>query len=139
MEMKNQLRKEANTLVDNVTTIKLWIHLSIPRIEDGNNFGVQVQEDILTNVIKAEENAISATDQFAKYHLGRAKIIAKALKHPEVEDFKETIYELDEKCYSDMLIAFKDLRNNYAVLYDLISKNLDKLQKPRSSHTSAMF
>uniref|UniRef100_A0A6B2LID4 Proteasome activator PA28 C-terminal domain-containing protein n=1 Tax=Arcella intermedia TaxID=1963864 RepID=A0A6B2LID4_9EUKA len=137
--MKIPLKKETTIMVEHATILKLWIQLNIPRIEDGNNFGVQVQEDMLTNLIKAEENAFAATDYLAKYHHARAKLIVKASKNPEVEDYIQTIHELDEKCYADMLMTLRDLRNNYAVLYDTLSKNLDKIQKPRSSHTSAMF
>lgn len=31
--------------------VKMWITLLIPRIEDGNNFGVSIQEETLSEVV----------------------------------------------------------------------------------------
>ena len=39
----------------------------IPKIEDGNNFGVGIQEDILGEVSKAEADAGSYLEQVSRY------------------------------------------------------------------------
>lgn len=46
---------------------------------------------------------------------------------------------LDEKQFLDVRLAFKELRNSYAIIDDVVQKNLEKLMKPRTTHTSAMF
>lgn len=56
--------------------------LLIPRIEDGNNFGVSIQEDILEEVRSAEGEAAIYYDETSKYHHSRAKIISKIAKYP---------------------------------------------------------
>jgi hypothetical protein len=47
-----------------LSSIKLWIELNIPRIEDGNNFGVSVQ------VLLIENNFISISDQIKGANIG---------------------------------------------------------------------
>lgn len=37
------LKVEITTLIEACSLLKLWLELHIPRIEDGNNFGVSVQ------------------------------------------------------------------------------------------------
>ena len=37
------LKSEILQMVDMCNSVKLWIQLNIPRIEDGNNFGVSIQ------------------------------------------------------------------------------------------------
>lgn len=46
-------------IVDNlITSIKLWVSLKIPRIEDGNNLGVTVQEEHI-GLLAGMEQAVS--------------------------------------------------------------------------------
>lgn len=37
-------------LVEDSNMLKMWISFLIPKIEDGNNFGVSVQEDTLAEI-----------------------------------------------------------------------------------------
>jgi len=37
------LKPEVVTLVEKCNTVRMWVTLLIPKIEDGNNFGVQIQ------------------------------------------------------------------------------------------------
>jgi len=47
---------------------------------------------------------------------------------------------LDEKEFINLRLCALDLRNNYAILNDMIIKNLEKLKRPRSSnHMQHMF
>jgi hypothetical protein len=36
-----------------LTSVKIWIQLNIPRIEDGNNFGVGVQEESINEIARS--------------------------------------------------------------------------------------
>jgi len=98
-----------------------------------------VQEEVLEELTRSEDSALAMIDTPAKYYVARGKLISKALKYPQIEDYAKSIALLDEKQYLDVRLAYKDLRNNYAILDDVVQKNLDKLMKPRSSHTSNMF
>ncbi len=41
-------------LVEAINTVKMWIQLNVPRIEDGNNFGVSIQEETINELGRAE-------------------------------------------------------------------------------------
>ncbi|KEP49921.1 proteasome activator pa28 beta subunit [Rhizoctonia solani 123E] len=42
--LHEDLKKEYMELVDLCDKVKLWVNLTMPKIEDGDNFGVQIQE-----------------------------------------------------------------------------------------------
>ncbi|KAM3173777.1 hypothetical protein ACTXT7_011905 [Hymenolepis weldensis] len=44
--------------------VRMWIQFNVPRIEDGNNFGVGIQEDVLAEVSGIERDALTFLDQF---------------------------------------------------------------------------
>lgn len=52
----------------------MWILFLIPRIEDGNNFGVSIQEDTLTEVRTVETEAATYFDQVSP--------LSALLRHP---------------------------------------------------------
>jgi len=134
------LRAELLAMVSNVDTVKLWIQLNIPRIEDGNNFGVSVQEDMVSELSRAEDNAFSLLETMTKYYVARAKLVTRCFKYPKLSDFEAALSEIDQKQYLNSVLSLVDLRNNYALLYDMIIKNIDKLENPRGSeHMSHLF
>jgi len=121
-------------LVEDANLLKMWILFLIPRIEDGNNFGVSIQEDTLGEIRTVEGEAAAYFDQMARYYMSRAKIVSKIAKYPHVEDFRRTITEIDEKEFLSLRLVVAELRNHYATLHDIITKNLDKIKTPRSSN-----
>ncbi|XP_064455946.1 proteasome activator complex subunit 3-like isoform X1 [Ornithodoros turicata] len=126
-------------LVEDTNILKMWIQFLIPRIEDGNNFGVSIQEDALTEIRAVEGEAAAFFDQISRYFLTRGKIIAKVAKYPHVDDFRRTVQELDEKQYVSLRLVLCELKNHYATLHDLITKNLEKIKRPRSCNVENMY
>uniref|UniRef100_A0A2L2XXS9 Proteasome activator complex subunit 3 n=2 Tax=Parasteatoda tepidariorum TaxID=114398 RepID=A0A2L2XXS9_PARTP len=126
-------------LVEDANVLKMWIQFLIPRIEDGNNFGVSIQEDTLGEVRTVESEAAAYFDQISRYFLTRGKIVSKVAKYPHVDDFRRTVQELDEKEFLSMRLIICELRNHYATLHDMITKNLEKIKKPRTSNADAMY
>eukprot|EP01128_Nolandella_sp_AFSM9_P006316 TRINITY_DN3221_c0_g1_i1.p1 TRINITY_DN3221_c0_g1~~TRINITY_DN3221_c0_g1_i1.p1 ORF type:complete len:244 (-),score=77.21 TRINITY_DN3221_c0_g1_i1:34-765(-) len=135
----DSLKKETLEFVASIHAIRLFIQLNVPRIEDGNNFGVQIQEEVLNELSRAEDAAYSVLDAGTKYFVTRGKVLSKVLKYPSIMDYKLSVVSLDQKQEVELRLAFKDLRNNYALVDDLVMKNIEKLTKPRSSNMSAMF
>ncbi|UKJ90760.2 subunit of proteaseome activator complex [Theileria orientalis] len=127
-----QIKLEASELIEIITNIKLWIQLNIPRIEDGNNFGVGIQEEVIQELTRVEDTAFNLYDSIVKYYMARAKLTTKVIKYPSVSDYVEAIRELDEKEWIHIKITKVDMRNNYSMIYDLLCKNWEKVVKPKS-------
>nr|CDS34296.1 Proteasome activator pa28 REG alpha beta subunit [Hymenolepis microstoma] len=119
--------------------VRMWIQFNVPRIEDGNNFGVGIQEDVLAEVSGIERDALTFLDQFTRYYASRGKLVAKAAKYPHIDDYRECVRDMDEKQAISMRYVIMEIRNHYSVLHDLIEKNLDRIKVPRSNNTMSMY
>lgn len=117
----------------------MWISYLIPKIEDGNNFGVSIQEDILSEVQSVESESAQFFDQISRYFISRAKLISKVAKYPHVEDYRRAVEELDQKEYLSLWLVMCEVRNRYCSLHDIVTKNLEKLKKPRSSNAENLY
>ena len=49
----------------------------IPKIEDGNNFGVSIQEDTLAEVQSVESEAAAFFDQVSRYFISRGETMLR--------------------------------------------------------------
>eukprot|EP01103_Thecamoeba_quadrilineata_P012443 TRINITY_DN3209_c0_g1_i1.p1 TRINITY_DN3209_c0_g1~~TRINITY_DN3209_c0_g1_i1.p1 ORF type:complete len:227 (+),score=53.69 TRINITY_DN3209_c0_g1_i1:76-756(+) len=139
IEVLTIVKKELLELIEMVNTVKIWVQLNIPQIEDGNNFGVGVQEEIVNELGRAEQDTFAILESMTKYFITRAKLFSKVKKYPEIEDYLHSVKELDDKEYVNLRLCALDLRNSYAILHDMITKNLDKIKKPRNSNHLALF
>jgi len=71
------LKKEVLELIEMLGTVKIWIQLNIPRIEDGNNFGVSIQEETVSELSRAEDSGFAVLESMAKYYVMRAKLVSR--------------------------------------------------------------
>jgi len=133
------LKPEIQTIVTKCNTVRMWVTHSIPKIEDGNNFGVQIQEETLGELRSVESESASFLDNISKYHLNRGQIMQKAAKYPHIDDLQQFVVELDEKHYLQCRLMACELRNHYSVLHDMILKNIEKIKKPRTSNMVGMY
>ncbi|XP_022122141.1 proteasome activator complex subunit 3 isoform X4 [Pieris rapae] len=126
-------------LIEDSNLLKMWISFMIPKIEDGNNFGVSIQEDTLAEVQSVESEAAAFFDQISRYFISRAKIVSKVAKYPHIEDYRRAVKELDEKEYISLWLVMCEIRNRYCSLHDIVIKNLEKIKKPRSSNAETLY
>ncbi|KII68499.1 Proteasome activator complex subunit 3 [Thelohanellus kitauei] len=133
------LKPELKFLLRICLKVSVWIQLLIPRVEDGNNFGVSVQETILEEIGRIQQDIGTYLDQFTRYHLNRTKIISKSIKYPPIGDIYEAIREMDEKEFLNLQIISGELPNYYHSLFDILVKNYAKITCPRSDHHGSMY
>ncbi|CAK9819314.1 Proteasome activator complex subunit 3 [Anthophora quadrimaculata] len=126
-------------LLEDSNLLKMWISYLIPKIEDGNNFGVSIQEDTLAEIQSVESEAAAFFDQISRYFISRGKIISKVAKYPHISDYRRAVQELDEKEYVSLWLVMCEVRNRYCSLHDLVIKNLEKIKKPRSSNSQSLY
>ncbi|TFK99638.1 proteasome activator pa28 REG alpha/beta subunit [Pterulicium gracile] len=138
-QLHDIIRRESQELATNVDKTKLWVNLIMPRIEDGDNFGVQIQEEVLTELHRAQESAYSLRDAVRADHLTRAKICSKLIKYPHLEDYALALQDHDEKQHFLAKQHLTDIRNLYAILTDLIHKNITKIRAPKANNAANLY
>ncbi|CAI9728137.1 proteasome activator complex subunit 3-like [Octopus vulgaris] len=126
-------------LVDHTNMLKMWISFLIPKIEDGNNFGVSIQEDTLAEARQVETESASYLEMISRYFVTRAKLVSKVAKYPHIDDYRQSVRELDEKEYISLRLMTCELRNHYASLHDVVMKNIEKIKKPRSANAENLY
>ncbi|VDD96133.1 unnamed protein product [Enterobius vermicularis] len=138
-ELTDITRPMLRDAVEVVNKVKIWILFLIPRIEDGNNFGVSIQEEALSEVRTVEGEAASFLDQMSRYFVSRARLVTKIAKYPHVEDYRRAILDMDEKQFINIRLVLMEMRNHFATLHDMITKNYEKIKTPRSNNTEHMY
>ncbi|XP_064613840.1 proteasome activator complex subunit 3-like [Liolophura sinensis] len=138
-DLVNLLKPYIQELVDHANMVKMWISFLIPKIEDGNNFGVSIQEDTMAEARQIETEAASYLDQISRYFITRGKLVSKVAKYPHIDDYRQSVREVDEKEFISLRLICCELRNHYASLHDLIHKNIDKIKKPRSANAENLY
>ncbi|XP_056594229.1 proteasome activator complex subunit 1 [Triplophysa dalaica] len=135
-KLLKQIKPEIQTLKECLNTVSMWLQLQIPKIEDGNNFGVAVQEKVFELLTSTRTKIEGFQTQISKYFSERGDAVAKASKQPHVGDYRQLVHELDQYQYCELRIIVLEICNTYAVLYDVIIKNVDKIKKPRGDLSS---
>ena len=126
------LKPELREVSECCNTVKAWVQLQVPEMQDGNNFGVQVQSDMLSEVGGVETKSNAFIQALSVYHLSRAEIASKLSKYPGVEDYKRSLEELDVKEFVSLRLIVREMRNSCVALLDTFGKNMDKIVTPRS-------
>ncbi|MBN3304457.1 PSME1 protein, partial [Amia calva] len=134
-----RVKPEIQTLKEKLNTVSMWVQLQIPKIEDGNNFGVAVQEKVFELMTGTRTKIEAFQTQINKYFSERGDAVAKASKQTHVGDYRQLVHELDQNQYCEIRIMVLEIRNTYAVLYDIISKNFDKIKKPRGDSKALIY
>ncbi|EMD41836.1 hypothetical protein CERSUDRAFT_120763 [Gelatoporia subvermispora B] len=133
------MKRECEQLAELIDKVKLWVNLSMPKIEDGDNFGVQIQEEVLNELHRSQESAYNLRDAARQNFANRAKICSKIIKYPHIEDYILALKEHDEKQLYVSRQNLHDLRNVYAILTDILHKNITKIRSPKDSTRQFMW
>ncbi|XP_071384444.1 proteasome activator complex subunit 1 [Centroberyx affinis] len=134
-----EVKPHIQTLKEKLNTVSMWVQLQIPKIEDGNNFGVAVQEKVFELLTNTRTKIEGFQTQISKYYSERGDAVAKASKQPHVGDYRQLVHELDQYQYCELRLVVLEIRNTYAVLFDIINKNYDKIKKPRGDCKALIY
>lgn len=133
------IKPDIRELVECCNTVKTWVQLQIPEIQDGNNFGVEVQEEILEEVRKVEDECNTFLKSISVYHLTRAEIVSKFAKYSTVEDYVCALEQLDVKEFVTLRLMTLEMRSYCLALLDLFDKNMDRILTPRGINNANML
>nr|ACO08538.1 Proteasome activator complex subunit 2 [Oncorhynchus mykiss] len=139
VKLLDRVKPEILSLRETIITVSCWIQHLIPKIEDGNDFGVAIQEKILERIAAVKTKVDGFHTNINKYFSERGDAVAKASKSTHVMDYRSLVHEKDEAVYSDIRVILLDIRGFYAELYDIISKNLEKVTNPKGEEKPSMY
>ncbi|XP_048361175.1 proteasome activator complex subunit 3-like [Sphaerodactylus townsendi] len=139
VDLIEKVEPEIRLMVEKCSMATLWVELLIPKIEDGNNFGVSIQEETVSELQTVMNEATTGLEEICNFYTGRAKLVSKIAKYPYVEDYRRTVTEMDEKEFISLRFILSSLRNQYVTLHDMILKNVEKIKRPRSSNAETLY
>ncbi|KAM8881426.1 proteasome activator complex subunit 1 [Synchiropus picturatus] len=134
-----KVKQELHIIKEKLNMVCMWVQLQIPRVEDGNNFGVAVQEKVFEQLTNTRTAIETFQTQIAKYYSERGDAVAKASKQPHVGDYRQLVHELDQFQYCQLRLVVLEIRNTYAAVLDIINKNYDKITKPRGEGKAMIY
>ncbi|NXP88105.1 PSME3 protein, partial [Passerina amoena] len=138
VDIIEKVKPEIRLLIEKCNTVKMWVQLLIPRIEDGNNFGVSIQEETVAELRTVESEAASYLDQISRWAC-KDRLLLWGSPWKRNEDYRRTVTEIDEKEYISLRLIISELRNQYVTLHDMILKNIEKIKRPRSSNAETLY
>lgn len=115
------LKREVQDLLRYIDPVKMHISLLIPRIQDQKSTSTSVKEDLVEILRASQQSSMSFLESNTKYHVNRGKLVSKMLKFPLAADYCTQIRELDYKHRYLLLNMLTDTKNNYAIIYDMVS------------------
>lgn len=118
-------------LFEDANLLKMWINLIVPKIADGHNFGVEIQYEALKEIQIVESKAAAYFNQISYYFKVRADLVSAVNRKPDVQDYQRAVNETDENEFFSTGLMVNEIRDHYTALHDMISKNMEKLKKPR--------
>ncbi|CAH1712827.1 proteasome activator complex subunit 3-like isoform X1 [Aphis gossypii] len=138
-ELFKIIKSNISQLIEDNSILRLWITLLIPKIEDGNNFGVSIQNTVLKLIRNIDSASKTYLDKWSRYCAYRGKLISKVVKYPFIEDYRVAIEEFDEKQHLDVSLILREIYFFNTVLYDVIIKNIEKIKNPRTSNIDCLY
>lgn len=119
--------------------LKFAVTLMVPKVEDGNNFGVAIQETVMHAIGINERWAQGRLSKFEAYFNSRGNIICWIAKWPHCDDFRKCLEEADQKFFLILCLMVSEMREGYIYLNDLIVKNLEKVKNPRPIRDTSVY
>ena len=84
-------------MIDELDALRLWVTLRMPKIEDGNNFSVEVQSEVIGMLSSGKQSGIALIDSINRGLMQRGEVVAKQQKYPHVADFARAVHEMDSR------------------------------------------
>ncbi|ETO24500.1 hypothetical protein RFI_12656 [Reticulomyxa filosa] len=106
-----KVNDEINDAWEVANDLKLSIFLSVPDMQEENNFGVEVQKHVLDALIEFEKASQTCLDTLSSYFVDRSKYITDICKHPHISSFRYALIAFDLsqfvqlKCVSELVIV----------------------------------
>ena len=96
-ELQTYARGEAAACVLDLRKIERFITLHVPKVEDGNNFGVAIQLEVAKLVKETGKECKGLLDALPAYHKDRAALLEKVVARTTTETSEATSSSTDKE------------------------------------------
>merc|ERR1711924_222225 len=96
-ELQTYARGEAAACVLDLRKIERFITLHVPKVEDGNNFGVAIQLEVAKLVKETGKECKGLLDALPSYHKDRAALLEKVVARTTTETSESKSSSTDEE------------------------------------------
>lgn len=134
-----KVKPEIVDLRETIINVTSWITFLIPKIEDGNDFGVAIQEKILERIAAVRTKVETYQPNINKYFTERGDFVGKASKDTHVMDYRLVVHGKDEAIYDEIRVMVQEIRGFYVEMYSIITKNLEKVTNPKGEEKPPMY
>ncbi|PAV76193.1 hypothetical protein WR25_18688 [Diploscapter pachys] len=138
-DISKEFELKLRECVEMFNTVRMSITFRIPRIQDGNNFGIEIQEKMRLKVSKCEDKTLKLLGMLGQYHLCRASLIIRIYKKPWVLDYRKAFADSEAMQINKLRLSLNVMHYNMWVLHDKLTKNMEKIKKPRKPATNLMY
>ena len=133
-----------NEVISELQFVAGWIKLQDPKIESGNNFGVEVLEDHFDLVIDAvgilrssmttlEKSQRRRGNELADMYKSLSKIADLPAQSLVKRSFMHSIVQMDIGMLRDIITAYSYMSRLLMQMHGKLIKNMNTLLKPRSN------
>ncbi|CAH7671646.1 proteasome activator pa28 [Phakopsora pachyrhizi] len=125
------LEVHIHQIIELLDLVQLYLILKTPIAEEGNNTGVEIQQQCSRTVVEARRFVLGCESYLKLYHTQRAKIASKCLKYPQIEDYQRALIERDREECRDCRYLLNRLRAQSLAVVDILHKNFEKVDDPK--------
>ncbi len=132
-DLHSQVREIYDTARISMQNLKDWITLRVPKVEDGNNFGVEVQEKCLseaTHCVTTIKN-VTASLSMESYCSERWELFIGICRYPQMDDLQQKFKEMEMSRFEYLRNAIITLRDMLIGIHNNVSKNMAKVKEPK--------
>ncbi|CAF1380980.1 unnamed protein product [Rotaria sordida] len=119
--------------------IRCYIQIHVPSSQTGNNQGVNIQNQIIKELEDMKIMIETNENIFIDYYKKHYEILKYLNKYPSIEDYHLYLIEYEKKNFYDLRSIILELRTIFLKTYDIIIKNLTKIQMPRNQQNISMI
>ncbi len=133
IDLYSQVRDIYETARTSMQHLQDWITLRVPKVEDGNNFGVEVQEKCLSEATHCVTTikSILVNLSMERYFSDRLDLFTLMCRYPQMDDAKQKYNEVDMNQFEYLRQAIMVLRDMLIGIHNNVSKNMTKVKEPK--------
>jgi len=125
------LESQLQLTINLFDAVQMFLILKTPVAEEGNNTGVEIQQQCARTLVDARRFVIGCENYLKLYHTQRAKLASKCIKYPQLEDYQRALVERDHEECRDCRYLLTRLRLQCVAVADVLHKNFDKVNDPK--------